>query len=145
MFIARYAPSPYITQLPLVLKGLMAYREITYVYFHNYTKAADATSNKTQRYLLLRQVQHTIATKIKDTVPAPYTSLNKTANDDKKLLHIDVGLLIYGFILVVFSARAPCISLLHVIHKKHQHYGQKFPYYVKHLMKTTPLPHFPSP
>jgi hypothetical protein len=62
-------------------------------------------SNKMQRYLLLRQVLLLIATRIKATIPASHTSLNKIATADKKLLNIYVGLITYAFILGVFSAR----------------------------------------
>jgi len=65
----------------------------------------DETSNRKQRYLLLRQVLHIIATKIKSLIPASHKSLNKTVNAEKKLLYIDVDLVTYSFILVVFSAR----------------------------------------
>ena len=85
----------------------MVYGEITYIYchYHTNTKATDETSNKTQRYLLLRQVRHVITTKIKGIIPASHKSLNKTVNAKKKLLYIGVDLVTYSFILVVVSAR----------------------------------------
>jgi uncharacterized metal-binding protein len=88
------------------INQLMAYREITYIYCHNHAKATDATSNKTQRYLLLRRVLHITATKIKGVIPTSHKFLNKTVNSEKRLLYIDVDLVTYSFILVVFSARS---------------------------------------
>jgi len=74
-------------------------------YCHNHTKDTDATSNKTQRYFLLRQVLHIIATKIKSIIPMSHKSLKKTVNAEKRLLYIDVDFVTYSFILAVFSAR----------------------------------------